>query len=188
VTSEPVVFGNSQPVVLSLAPSGAIVSIPVPRGNEQSCENASSTGKPPRTPGSDAKSPNATRRGTAKQATKKKASVKKPSVQSPSQQSKAKDSPVDLGGCPLCDAPVIEQTKSYSCSRWKEGCKLTIWKNISVTSRRRNRSPKRLQIQIWRVVQRATRISRRPSGAQANGLITHQDSLPTDSYDSQPLR
>lgn len=26
---------------------------------------------------------------------------------------------------------MIEQPKSYSCSRWKEGCKLTIWKTIS---------------------------------------------------------
>ena len=36
-----------------------------------------------------------------------------------------------LGVCPLCQAPVVEQPKSYSCSRWKEGCKLTIWKTIA---------------------------------------------------------
>jgi DNA topoisomerase-3 len=36
-----------------------------------------------------------------------------------------------LGACPLCKAPVVEQKKSYSCSRWKEGCKFTIWKTIA---------------------------------------------------------
>lgn len=41
--------------------------------------------------------------------------------------------PVDagLGACPLCKAPVREGQKSFSCSRWKEGCKFTIWKSIS---------------------------------------------------------
>ena len=32
---------------------------------------------------------------------------------------------------PLCKAPVVEGQKSYSCSRWKEGCKFTIWKSIA---------------------------------------------------------
>ena len=36
-----------------------------------------------------------------------------------------------LGVCPLCQAPVVEGQKSYSCSRWKEGCKFTIWKTIA---------------------------------------------------------
>jgi len=36
-----------------------------------------------------------------------------------------------LGKCPLCGKDVIESTKSYSCSGWKDGCKFTIWKEIS---------------------------------------------------------
>ena len=36
-----------------------------------------------------------------------------------------------LGHCPLCGADVVEQKKSFSCSRWQAGCKLTIWKSIS---------------------------------------------------------
>ena len=36
-----------------------------------------------------------------------------------------------IGICPICGHPVIENDKGYSCSGWKEGCKMTIWKNIS---------------------------------------------------------
>ena len=32
--------------------------------------------------------------------------------------------------CPICgQGHVTENSKAFSCSRWKEGCKLTIWKN-----------------------------------------------------------
>lgn len=37
----------------------------------------------------------------------------------------------DLGNCPLCGAQVVEQKKSFSCSRWQDGCSLTVWKTIS---------------------------------------------------------
>lgn len=33
--------------------------------------------------------------------------------------------------CPLCSGVVNEFPKSYSCSRWKDGCKMTIWKVIA---------------------------------------------------------
>jgi len=33
-----------------------------------------------------------------------------------------------IGKCPECGADVLEGKKSYYCSKWKEGCKFTIWK------------------------------------------------------------
>jgi DNA topoisomerase-3 len=36
-----------------------------------------------------------------------------------------------LGPCPLCGRDVLEQKKSYSCSGWREGCPLAIWKTIA---------------------------------------------------------
>ncbi|WP_242652423.1 topoisomerase C-terminal repeat-containing protein [Desulfofarcimen acetoxidans] len=36
-----------------------------------------------------------------------------------------------LGSCPLCGKNIFESAKSYSCSGYKEGCKFTIWKEIS---------------------------------------------------------
>jgi len=36
-----------------------------------------------------------------------------------------------LGSCPLCENPVIESPRGYSCSAWREGCKFVIWKNIA---------------------------------------------------------
>ncbi len=36
-----------------------------------------------------------------------------------------------LGACPSCESAVVEQTKSYSCSRWREGCRFAIWKRMS---------------------------------------------------------
>ncbi len=35
---------------------------------------------------------------------------------------------IDLGPCPKCQAEIKDFPKSYSCSRWKEGCGFTIWK------------------------------------------------------------
>ncbi|MDO5146094.1 MAG: DNA topoisomerase [Eubacteriales bacterium] len=36
------------------------------------------------------------------------------------------------GKCPECGADVIETPKAFGCSRWREGCKFTIWKNDSL--------------------------------------------------------
>lgn len=33
-----------------------------------------------------------------------------------------------LGICPRCGKSIIEGTKGYGCSGWREGCKFTIWK------------------------------------------------------------
>jgi DNA topoisomerase-3 len=38
---------------------------------------------------------------------------------------------VTLGPCPLCQAQVCDFPKSFSCSRWKEGCGFTIWKIVA---------------------------------------------------------
>lgn len=36
-----------------------------------------------------------------------------------------------LGQCPLCNRDVIESTKGYGCSGYKQGCKFMIWKEIA---------------------------------------------------------
>ena len=36
-----------------------------------------------------------------------------------------------IGKCPLCQSDIKDFPKSYSCSRWKEGCGFTIWKIIA---------------------------------------------------------
>ncbi|KAA1260866.1 DNA topoisomerase 3 [Rubripirellula obstinata] len=36
-----------------------------------------------------------------------------------------------LGPCPLCGSPVIETPRSFGCSKWQDGCGMTIWKTIS---------------------------------------------------------
>lgn len=38
---------------------------------------------------------------------------------------------LNLGACPLCQAEIKDFPKSYSCSRWKEGCGFTIWKIVA---------------------------------------------------------
>lgn len=36
-----------------------------------------------------------------------------------------------LGQCPLCeDGKITENSKSYYCTNWRSGCKMTIWKNV----------------------------------------------------------
>ncbi len=40
--------------------------------------------------------------------------------------------PAGLGGCPLCkEGKIVETTKAYGCSRYREGCRLTIWKTVA---------------------------------------------------------
>lgn len=36
-----------------------------------------------------------------------------------------------LGKCPACGKGVIETTKGYGCSGWREGCKFVIWKEMA---------------------------------------------------------
>lgn len=37
----------------------------------------------------------------------------------------------EIGSCPLCQAEIKDFPKSFSCSRWKEGCTFTIWKIVA---------------------------------------------------------
>ncbi|MBC7428851.1 MAG: topoisomerase C-terminal repeat-containing protein, partial [Bacteriovorax sp.] len=37
----------------------------------------------------------------------------------------------NLGPCPVCRAEIKDFPKSYSCSKWKEGCGFTIWKVVA---------------------------------------------------------
>ncbi len=41
-----------------------------------------------------------------------------------------KHSNVSLGKCPVCGSKVLENSKAFYCSNWKEGCAFTVWKNI----------------------------------------------------------
>ena len=42
---------------------------------------------------------------------------------------KTKKSVSGIGKCPICGKRIFENTKSFYCEGWKEGCKFTIWKN-----------------------------------------------------------
>ncbi|WP_250227651.1 DNA topoisomerase III [Anaeropeptidivorans aminofermentans] len=53
-------------------------------------------------------------------------------VHFPKDEKKTKKYPSkSFGDCPLCkEGKVLENTKAFYCSRWKEGCKFTLWKSI----------------------------------------------------------
>lgn len=36
-----------------------------------------------------------------------------------------------IADCPLCNGKIIETPKAYSCSEWRSGCKMTIWKTVA---------------------------------------------------------
>jgi DNA topoisomerase III len=110
VLSEPIKLGDGQQVFMSLLDSGELVEISVPQGDEQS--DGKSTGR--------LKKSKSTRNSS--QETRTSDGPSRP---------KTEKSSTDLGPCPLCGAQVIEQPKSFSCSHWREGCGLTIWKSIS---------------------------------------------------------
>ena len=36
-----------------------------------------------------------------------------------------------LGKCPLCTkGSIMENSKAFYCSSWREGCKFTLWKTV----------------------------------------------------------
>lgn len=47
---------------------------------------------------------------------------------------KARGAPPQAGAaCPVCQrGEVLENSKAFYCSRWKEGCTLTLWKNVAI--------------------------------------------------------
>ena len=143
VTGKPITLADGREYLLRLAESGVIVEIPVPQGDEQN------TGK-------------TTQTRSKKETVKQKRGKRKQEGQSS----------LEFGVCPLCGANVVEQTKSYSCSGWREGCKLTIWKTISgkkisasmakkIDQIRKDRAAKRFQIKSRKKVQRQTHSERR---------------------------
>ncbi len=36
-----------------------------------------------------------------------------------------------IGQCPSCGGDIVEGSKNYGCSHWREGCKFVIWKTIA---------------------------------------------------------
>ena len=107
VTNEPITLADGRGFVLRMMESGALVEIPVPQGDEQ-------------TPRKSVGRPTSNRRSTRKTGTAN------GSIPRMDEKSSTK-----LGACPLCGADVVEQKKSFSCSRWRDGCGLTIWKTMS---------------------------------------------------------
>jgi len=107
LTSEPIKLADGRGFVLSLLDSGELVEIPVPQGDEQT--RGKSSGK----------------------TTGERRSARKTSAAEGSIRPTEEKTSTDLGPCPLCGSHVVEQKKSFSCSRWRDGCSLTIWKTMS---------------------------------------------------------
>ncbi|MFA6163632.1 MAG: DNA topoisomerase 3 [Methylobacter sp.] len=36
-----------------------------------------------------------------------------------------------IADCPLCNGKIVETVKAYSCSEWRNGCKMVIWKTVA---------------------------------------------------------
>jgi DNA topoisomerase-3 len=106
-TSEPIKLDDGRRFLLSMLDSGALVDIPVPQGDEQTPRKSSGRTTRPRRSARKSPSANGSKRTLEE----------KPST--------------ELGPCPVCGAPIVEQKKSFSCSRWRDGCSLTIWKTMS---------------------------------------------------------
>ena len=108
ITLRPITMEDGRAEVLTMLASGALVGVPVPSSSGQSSGKPSSRGRRHRRdpPG----------KNTAKRS------------RQPPNKKAASD---ELGTCPLCGAQVAEQKKSFSCSRWKDGCGFVIWRTIS---------------------------------------------------------
>lgn len=104
-TSRPTQLDGEDPWLLERSPTGALVEIPFPKGDEQD-------------------------RGESRPV-RSKSNPRSNSRTSLNQAGCVTHKAGDLGSCPLCHSPVVESAKAYSCSRWREGCGLTIWKSVA---------------------------------------------------------
>jgi DNA topoisomerase-3 len=93
--------GKDQESLVVLTPTGAVVEVPVPTAEG--------------------------RRYGKKQWKNQSDKTRAKSARKPTH----KQTSAVLAACPMCDGSVIEQKLSYSCNKWRDGCKFVIWKNIS---------------------------------------------------------
>jgi DNA topoisomerase-3 len=89
-------------VLLTLADSGQLRAVPVPRKEQPSSRGRRRTGAKKRSGTSAA--------GKTDDRGRQNASI---------------------GKCPLCAAEVVDRPKSFSCSGWQQGCKFVIWKRMA---------------------------------------------------------
>jgi DNA topoisomerase-3 len=121
VTTEPLQLADGLPFVIHLLDSGELVDIPIPSANTQNRSKPTRERSPQRRPPASSRSPRSST-GNAARGRQRSSTTR---GQRPSRSTKS------LGPCPLCQSPVIDQTKSYSCRRWREGCMFKIWKEMA---------------------------------------------------------
>jgi DNA topoisomerase-3 len=126
VLLEPLVIEGTGEVVLQLTDSGVVLEIPVPKGR-------------PATPSGAGGGRNRSRRvrkntGPGVSGPAEPASVSRREGEATmafGARPNSKGARPALGTCPLCGSEVVEQPRSYGCTRWREGCKFAIWKEIA---------------------------------------------------------
>ena len=92
-----------------------------------------------------------------------------------------------LGACPLCKEGIVrESPKAYGCSRWKEGCKFTIWKKIAG----KNISPTQAQELLVRKKTRTLKgFTSKKTGKKFDAALALDESFKvTFVFDSPPQR
>jgi DNA topoisomerase-3 len=124
VLARPVTLSEVGEAVLRLADSGDLLPIPVPRGRPRPVTvTASAKGGSPRGSGRS--------RSTSKADQGGKAAGSAPGPGRRPRASGKEFAAVPVGPCPRCGSEVVEQPKSWGCSKWKEGCSFAIWKSMS---------------------------------------------------------
>ncbi|MEO0480403.1 MAG: DNA topoisomerase [Planctomycetota bacterium] len=94
--------------VLALTRTGALIDLDPPVGRDRNKRSGPSGG------GSRATS--RTRRKSSSGGSKPKSAASK--------------KPVTLPSCPRCNAPLIEGQRGFGCSRWSDGCRFVVWREI----------------------------------------------------------
>jgi DNA topoisomerase-3 len=113
VTSQALTIEDQQPFLLGMSSTGMPMEIPVPQGDEQERREPGKSGS---------------RKKSAPRTSTETPSARKSTSRTATGDAKASEG---VGVCPLCASPVVETPKAYSCSRWREGCTMTIWKSMA---------------------------------------------------------
>lgn len=89
----------------------------------------------------------------------------------------------ELCSCPRCGRPIIEGEKSYACSGWREGCQVTVWKEIASKKITRSMAVKLL---IKGKTQRLKGFVSKSSNRFEARLVWEGDRVGFEFSDSQP--
>ncbi|MFD1848441.1 type IA DNA topoisomerase [Oceanobacillus bengalensis] len=87
-----------------------------------------------------------------------------------------------LGICPKCGGKIMEGTKGFGCSNWKQGCKFVIWKNDKYLKTMKKKPTKTMVKQLLKENQAYVKGLTSKNGKKFNAYLSYEKNTNNDYY------